>query len=118
MGLALGGVVVGIPAALVLTRLMRGLLSEVTTTDLLTYVAVVVMLGLAAFLASTCRPAGCAAGGLSSLAAESMLAINVAGEAGEPTFRELEPHWRMAQAARATAKGGLTGRMLLTRPHS
>lgn len=52
MGLALVGVVVGIPAALVLTRLMRGLLSEVTNTDPLTYVAVVVMLGLAAFLAS------------------------------------------------------------------
>jgi ABC-type lipoprotein release transport system permease subunit len=38
---------------------MRGLLSEVTNTDPLTYVAVVVMLGLAAFLASY-LPARCA----------------------------------------------------------
>jgi putative ABC transport system permease protein len=52
MGLALMGVLVGIPAALALTRLMDGLLSEVTSTDPLTYMAVVAMVGLVAFLAS------------------------------------------------------------------
>ena len=35
-----------------MTRLMRGVLSDVTGTDPLTYLAVVAMLGSAAFLAS------------------------------------------------------------------
>lgn len=52
MGLALVGVLVGIPAALALTRLMKGLLSEVASTDPVTYLSVVVMLGIVAFLAS------------------------------------------------------------------
>ncbi|MGH9374223.1 MAG: FtsX-like permease family protein, partial [Vicinamibacterales bacterium] len=52
MGLALVGVLVGIPAALALTRLMSGVLSNVASTDPVTYVAVVAMLGVAAFLAS------------------------------------------------------------------
>jgi putative ABC transport system permease protein len=43
---------VGIPAELGLTPLMRSLLSDVATTDAWTYVAVVAMLGAAAFLAS------------------------------------------------------------------
>jgi putative ABC transport system permease protein len=52
MGLALVGILVGVPAALALTRLMSGVLSDVASTDPLTYVAVVAMLGMAAFLAS------------------------------------------------------------------
>jgi ABC-type antimicrobial peptide transport system permease subunit len=52
MSLALVGVIIGIPAALGLTRLMSGLLSDVASTDPLTYVVVVAMLGIAAFLAS------------------------------------------------------------------
>ena len=52
MGLALAGVLVGIPAALALTRLMKGVLSEVTSTDPVTYIAVIAMLGTVAFLAS------------------------------------------------------------------
>ena len=35
---------------------------------------------------------------------------------GEPHFHELEPHTRMARAARATAKGGLSGLMFVPRP--
>ena len=41
MGLALIGVLVGIPAALALTRLMSGVLSGIASTDPVTYVAVV-----------------------------------------------------------------------------
>jgi putative ABC transport system permease protein len=52
MGLALAGVLVGIPAALALTRLMSGVLSEVTSSDPLTYLAVAAMLGTVAFFAS------------------------------------------------------------------
>ena len=52
MGLALAGVLVGIPAALALTRLMKGVLSEVTSNDPVTYIAVVAILGTVAFLAS------------------------------------------------------------------
>jgi predicted permease len=52
MRLALAGVLVGIPAALALTRLMSGVLFGVGTTDPMTYVAVAALLGLAAFLAS------------------------------------------------------------------
>jgi predicted permease len=52
MGLALVGVLVGIPAALALTQLMSGVLSGVASTDPVTYVAVAAMLGLVAFLAS------------------------------------------------------------------
>ena len=37
-------------------------------------------------------------------------------ESGEPQFHELEPHPRMARAARATAKGGLSGLMFVPRP--
>jgi putative ABC transport system permease protein len=50
--LALVGVLVGIPAALTLTRLMGGVLSDVESIDPLTYAVVVAMLGTAAFLAS------------------------------------------------------------------
>ena len=52
MGLALVGVIVGVPAALALTRLMGGVLSGVTSTDPVTYVAVVAMLATSALLAS------------------------------------------------------------------
>jgi predicted permease len=52
MGLAAAGAVIGVPAALALTRLMGGLLSGVTSTDPVTYVAVLVALGLSALLAS------------------------------------------------------------------
>jgi putative ABC transport system permease protein len=52
MGLALVGVLIGVPSALLLTRLMGGLLSGVTNTDPLTYLAVVVLLSLSALLAS------------------------------------------------------------------
>jgi putative ABC transport system permease protein len=52
MGMAAVGMAIGVPAALMLTRLMGGLLSGVATTDPLTYVAVVVMLGLSALVAS------------------------------------------------------------------
>ena len=52
MSLALTGIVVGVPAALALSRLMTGLLSGVTSSDPLTYVAVVTMLAGSALLAS------------------------------------------------------------------
>ena len=52
MRLALVGVLVGIPAALALTHLMSGVLSDLVSADPLTYGAVVAMLGIAAFLAS------------------------------------------------------------------
>jgi len=52
MGLALVGVLVGVPAALMLTRLMSAMLSGVTSTDPVTYLAVVVILAAAAFVAS------------------------------------------------------------------
>jgi putative ABC transport system permease protein len=52
MTLAFIGIVLGVPAALALSRLMSGVLSGVTTSDPLTYVAVVVMLGMSALLAS------------------------------------------------------------------
>jgi putative ABC transport system permease protein len=52
MGLAAVGLLLGVPAALALTRLMRGVLTGVTSTDPLTYVAVVVVLGSSALLAS------------------------------------------------------------------
>jgi putative ABC transport system permease protein len=52
MGLALVGVIVGVPAALALTRLMGGLLSGVSSTDPVTYIAVVAMLASVALLAS------------------------------------------------------------------
>jgi predicted permease len=52
MRLALVGVLVGVPAALALTRLMRGVLSGLATTDPKTYVSVAALLGIAAFLAS------------------------------------------------------------------
>ena len=50
--LALFGVLVGIPAALALTRLMSSVLSGLDTTDPVTYASVVALLGVAAFLAS------------------------------------------------------------------
>ncbi|HXW07394.1 MAG TPA: ABC transporter permease [Vicinamibacterales bacterium] len=52
MTLAIVGLIVGVPAALALSRLMAGLLSGVTSSDPLTYVAVVVLLGASALLAS------------------------------------------------------------------
>jgi putative ABC transport system permease protein len=52
MRLSLVGVMIGIPAALTLTRLMSGLLSGITSTDPVTYLAVVVMLASSALLAS------------------------------------------------------------------
>jgi putative ABC transport system permease protein len=52
MTLALVGLIVGVPAALALSRLMSGVLSGVTSGDPLTYIAVVVMLGTSALLAS------------------------------------------------------------------
>jgi putative ABC transport system permease protein len=52
MGLALVGVMIGVPAALMVTRLMGGLLSGITSTDPMTYLAVVVMLAASALLAS------------------------------------------------------------------
>jgi putative ABC transport system permease protein len=52
MGLALVGVIVGVPAALMLTRLMGGVLSGVTSTDPVTYIAVIAMLATSALLAS------------------------------------------------------------------
>jgi predicted permease len=52
MRLALIGVLVGVPAALGLTRLMSGVLSGLASTDPITYASVAVLLGTAAFLAS------------------------------------------------------------------
>jgi putative ABC transport system permease protein len=52
MRLALLGTAVGVPLALVLTRLMRGMLSGVTSADPVTYIAVVGMLVISALLAS------------------------------------------------------------------
>jgi putative ABC transport system permease protein len=50
--LALVGVIVGVPAALMVTRLMGGVLSSVTNTDPVTYIAVVAMLATSTLLAS------------------------------------------------------------------
>jgi predicted permease len=50
--LALVGILIGVPAALAVSRLMGGVLSGVTSTDPLTYVAVVAMLATSALLAS------------------------------------------------------------------
>ncbi len=52
MRLALVGIVVGVPAALALTRLMGGVLSGISGTDPVTYIAVVAMLATSALLAS------------------------------------------------------------------
>lgn len=52
MALALVGVIFGVPAALGATKLMSGALMGVTTTDPLTYIAVIAILGASAFLAS------------------------------------------------------------------
>ena len=52
MTLAFIGIVLGVPAALALSRLMSGVLSGVTSSDPMTYIAVVVMLGTSALLAS------------------------------------------------------------------
>ena len=52
MGLALVGALIGVPAALILTRLMSGLLSGITSTDPVTYVLVLLMLAVSALLAS------------------------------------------------------------------
>ena len=51
-GLAALGMLIGVPAAFALTRLLGGLLSGVTTTDPLTYGAVVALLTVSALLAS------------------------------------------------------------------
>ncbi len=50
--LALIGVAIGVPAALALTRLMSGMLSGISSTDPVTYLAVIGMLVVAALLAS------------------------------------------------------------------
>jgi putative ABC transport system permease protein len=52
MKLAFLGLLVGVPAALAMTRLMGGVLSGLGTTDPMTYVAVAALLSIAAFLAS------------------------------------------------------------------
>jgi len=52
MGLVAVGIVIGVPAALMLTRLMSGLVSGVASTDPVTYVAVVAMLAASALIAS------------------------------------------------------------------
>jgi putative ABC transport system permease protein len=52
LGLALVGVIVGVPAALAVTRMMGGVLTGVTSTDPVTYIAVVALLSASAFLAS------------------------------------------------------------------
>ncbi len=52
MRLAVVGLFVGIPAAFALTRLMRGVLSGLSTTDPVTYMVVAALLAVAAFLAS------------------------------------------------------------------
>lgn len=52
MGLALVGVVIGVPSALALTRLMGGMLYGVPSTDPVTYIAVVGLLVISALLAS------------------------------------------------------------------
>jgi putative ABC transport system permease protein len=52
MGLAAMGVLIGVPAALALTRLMSGLLPNVASTDPATYVVVIAMLSVVALLAS------------------------------------------------------------------
>jgi putative ABC transport system permease protein len=52
MRLALVGTAIGVPSALALTRLMGELLSGVSSTDPVTYIAVVGMLVTSALLAS------------------------------------------------------------------
>jgi putative ABC transport system permease protein len=52
MSMTLVGVIVGVPAALAATRMMTGVLTGVTPTDPLTYVAVVAILAASAFVAS------------------------------------------------------------------
>jgi putative ABC transport system permease protein len=52
LGLAALGILIGVPAAIVLTRLLAGLLSGVATTDPLTYGAVIALLTLLGLLAS------------------------------------------------------------------
>jgi putative ABC transport system permease protein len=52
MRLALMGIAIGVPSALALTQLMGGMLPGVTSTDPVTYIAVVGMLLLSALLAS------------------------------------------------------------------
>jgi predicted permease len=52
MALALIGGVIGVPAALVMTRLMSGLLLGITSTDPITYLAVVLLLAVSTLLAS------------------------------------------------------------------
>ncbi len=52
MGMALVGGVIGLGAAFALTRVLNSLLFEVAPSDPLTYAAIVLVLGLAAFLAT------------------------------------------------------------------
>ena len=52
MGLALAGVIIGVPSALALTRLMGGILAGLPSTDPVTYIVVVGMLMTSALLAS------------------------------------------------------------------
>jgi len=53
MGLVAVGIVIGVAAALMLTRLMSGLVSGVASTDPVTYVAVVATLAASALIASS-----------------------------------------------------------------
>jgi ABC-type antimicrobial peptide transport system permease subunit len=52
MKLMLIGAMVGVPAALIVTRLVRGVLPGVTGADPVTYAAVVALLAASAFMAS------------------------------------------------------------------
>ena len=52
MALALGGIAIGLAAAVLLTRLIRSLLFGVEATDPVTFVGIALLLGLVALLAS------------------------------------------------------------------
>ena len=52
MALALAGILLGVPAAVILSRLLEGVASEIATTDAISYVTVVSLLTIAALLAS------------------------------------------------------------------
>jgi putative ABC transport system permease protein len=56
MSMAIAGLVLGVGAALALTRVMTGLLYEVTPTDPATFAAVISVLAVTA-LAACCGPA-------------------------------------------------------------
>jgi putative ABC transport system permease protein len=56
MAVTLGGIALGLAAALASTRVMTGLLFEVTPTDFATFAAAVMTVGVTAFTAC-CGPA-------------------------------------------------------------